>query len=48
MDKVGDIKVEAQVKKNEPLVCPVCGSKMVERHCKKLCTQGGYFVGCSE
>lgn len=36
---------------NTPLVCPVCGAKLVIISCKKYCTRRpecGYFESCSE
>lgn len=28
--------------------CDLCGSPMIERHCKLICTQCGYLRDCSD
>ncbi len=30
------------------LPCEICGSPVVEYHCKRICLQCGFMTGCSE
>jgi len=30
------------------LYCPVCSTRLVERKCKLVCEQCGYYLSCSD
>lgn len=48
MDSHGIVDPSEEAMQLSALSCPLCGRRLVERHCKRLCENCGYVESCED